>query len=101
MCSQTHSWRSRLSMRVVWKAGTGRALQSHHPRTQARVQGSKEVSSYHIRRNKLMQQYKPYTHPFFSFALCFSLVFTLLAPMGALAQDSKTQKVEQDNRVHK
>src|SRR5436190_17718012 len=48
-----------------------------------------------------MQQYKRYTHPFFSFALCFSLVFTLLAPVRALAQDSKTQKVEQDNRVRK
>ncbi len=46
-----------------------------------------------------MQQYKRFTHPFFTFALCFSLVFTLLAPMGAFAQDSKAQKAEQDSRV--
>ena len=37
----------------------------------------------------------------FTLTLCFSLVFTLLAPVGALAQDNKAQKGEPDSRVRK
>jgi dipeptidyl-peptidase 4 len=48
-----------------------------------------------------MHQCKRYPHPISSFVLCFSLVFTLLAPMGALAQDNKAPKAEPENRVRK
>ncbi|MBK6797526.1 MAG: DPP IV N-terminal domain-containing protein [Acidobacteria bacterium] len=34
-------------------------------------------------------------------ALCFSLALSTFVPAGALAQDSKTQKTDQDNRVRK